>query len=100
VVRFARLIHRPVRVLGGPAARAASGGNLSLPLVATHGGRAPAVIPLEVNAIVVQVELAQLGAGGDAELGVDLVQVVADRVPADNQLVGELLVGQPWLAGG
>jgi hypothetical protein len=30
VVRFARLIHRPVRVLGGPSARAAFGGNLSL----------------------------------------------------------------------
>src|SRR4029450_6802167 len=29
-VRFARLIHRPVRVLGGPSARAAFGGNLSL----------------------------------------------------------------------
>jgi hypothetical protein len=31
VVRFARLIHRRVRVLGGPAVRAAFGGNLSLP---------------------------------------------------------------------
>jgi hypothetical protein len=30
-VRFARLIHRPVRVLGEPAVRAACGGNLSLP---------------------------------------------------------------------
>jgi hypothetical protein len=30
VVRFARLIDRPVRELGGPAARAACGGNLSL----------------------------------------------------------------------
>jgi len=30
VVRFARLIQRPVRVLGVPSARAASGGNLSL----------------------------------------------------------------------
>jgi hypothetical protein len=30
VVRFARLIQRPVRVLGGPSARAAYGGNLSL----------------------------------------------------------------------
>jgi hypothetical protein len=29
-VRFARLIDRPVRVLGVPSARAASGGNLSL----------------------------------------------------------------------
>jgi predicted transposase YbfD/YdcC len=28
---FARLIHRPVRVLGGPAVRAAFGGNFSLP---------------------------------------------------------------------
>jgi hypothetical protein len=28
VVRFARLIHRRVRVLGGPAVRAAYGGNL------------------------------------------------------------------------
>jgi hypothetical protein len=31
VVRFARLIHRRGRVLGGPAVRAAFGGNLSLP---------------------------------------------------------------------
>jgi hypothetical protein len=31
VVRFARLIQRRVRVLGGPAVRAACGGNLSLP---------------------------------------------------------------------
>jgi hypothetical protein len=30
-VRFARLIQRPVRVLGGPIVRAAFGGNLSLP---------------------------------------------------------------------
>jgi hypothetical protein len=35
VVRFARLIHRPVRVLGGPAVRAASGGNLKR-LIATQ----------------------------------------------------------------
>jgi hypothetical protein len=31
VVRFARLMQRRGRVLGGPSARAASGGNLSLP---------------------------------------------------------------------
>jgi len=31
VVRFARLIHRRGRDLGGPSARAAFGGNLSLP---------------------------------------------------------------------
>jgi hypothetical protein len=30
-MRFARLIHRPVRVLGGPAVRAAFGGSPSLP---------------------------------------------------------------------
>jgi len=30
-MRFARLIHRPVRVLGGPAVLAAGGGNLILP---------------------------------------------------------------------
>jgi hypothetical protein len=30
-VRFARLIHRPVRVLGGPSVRVAFGANLSLP---------------------------------------------------------------------
>jgi hypothetical protein len=29
-MRFAQLIHRPVRVLGGPTARAACGGSLSL----------------------------------------------------------------------
>jgi hypothetical protein len=38
VVRFARLIHRPVRVLGGPAVRAACGGNVEPDLVATQGG--------------------------------------------------------------
>jgi hypothetical protein len=37
-VRFARLMHRPGRVLGGPAVRAAYGGNLSLTLVATWDG--------------------------------------------------------------
>jgi hypothetical protein len=31
MVRFARLIHRRGRDLGGPAVRAACGGNLSLP---------------------------------------------------------------------
>jgi hypothetical protein len=30
MVRFARLMHRRVRVLGGPAVRAAHGGNLKL----------------------------------------------------------------------
>jgi len=30
VVRFARLIHRPVRVVGGPAVRTACGDSLSL----------------------------------------------------------------------
>jgi hypothetical protein len=30
-VRFARLMHRRVRAFGGPAVRAAFGGNLSLP---------------------------------------------------------------------
>src|SRR5205823_3419744 len=43
-------------------------------------------------------DLAQAGARGDAQLGVDLVQVVADRVPAQEQPAGDLLVGQP-LAG-
>jgi hypothetical protein len=33
--RFARLIHRHGRVLGGPAVRAACGGNLEPALVAT-----------------------------------------------------------------
>ena len=37
-VRFAQLIQRPVRVLGGPAVRAACGGNLSPALVATWRG--------------------------------------------------------------
>lgn len=45
--------------------------------------------------IVVQVEPVQLGAGGDAELGVDLVQVVADRVGAQEQPLSDLLVAQP-----
>jgi hypothetical protein len=35
VVRFARLIHRRGRVLGGPSARAAFGGSLMPALVAT-----------------------------------------------------------------
>ena len=47
---------------------------------------------------MVQVQQAQLGPGGDAELGVDLVEVVPDGVAAHEQLVGDLLVGRP-LAG-
>jgi hypothetical protein len=47
---------------------------------------------------VVLVELAQVGAGGDAELGVDLGQVLADGVGAHEQLLGDLQVAQP-LAG-
>ena len=39
-VRFARLIHRPVRVLGGPSARAAFGGNLHPALIAAQGAMA------------------------------------------------------------
>jgi hypothetical protein len=35
-VRFAQLMHRPVRILGGPAVRAAFGGNLKPALVATQ----------------------------------------------------------------
>jgi hypothetical protein len=34
------LVHRPVRVLGGPAARAADGGNQSLPLLLLNVARA------------------------------------------------------------
>jgi hypothetical protein len=37
-VRFARLIHRPVRDLGGPSVRAAFGGNLRPALLNTQGG--------------------------------------------------------------
>jgi hypothetical protein len=37
-VRFARLIHRQARVLGGPTARAACGGNPKPALAATQGG--------------------------------------------------------------
>jgi hypothetical protein len=39
-VRFARLIHSGARVLGGPAVRAACGGNLKPALVVTQGARA------------------------------------------------------------
>jgi hypothetical protein len=39
-VRFARLIHRPVRVFGGPAVRAAFGGDPSLTWFATQSGSA------------------------------------------------------------
>jgi hypothetical protein len=38
VVRFARLIHRPVRVPGGPAVRAACGGRYQPAVVVTQGG--------------------------------------------------------------
>jgi hypothetical protein len=38
--RFAQLIQRRGRVLGGPAVRAACGGNLMPALVATKGGGA------------------------------------------------------------
>src|SRR5215471_19341978 len=37
----------------------------------------------------------RLGAGGDAELGEDLVQVVFDGPRADKQLSGDLPVGRP-----
>jgi len=43
-VRFARLIQRPIRDLGGPTARAACGGNLSLSWLP------PRVVPLERRA--------------------------------------------------
>jgi hypothetical protein len=48
VVRFAQLIQRPVRVLGGPTVRAASGGNQSLPelLLRVAGQEARRSIPL------------------------------------------------------
>jgi hypothetical protein len=39
-VRFARLMHRPVRVLGGPAVRAACGASLSLTWLPTLRGMA------------------------------------------------------------
>ena len=38
VVRFARLMHRRVRVLGGPAARAAYGGKFKPGPLAAQGG--------------------------------------------------------------
>jgi hypothetical protein len=38
MVRFARLIHQPVRVLGGPSFRVAFGGNLKPALVASWRG--------------------------------------------------------------
>jgi hypothetical protein len=49
VVRFARLLHRRVRVLGVPSARAAFGGNLKLALVAIHSGavRMPCCTPID-----------------------------------------------------
>jgi hypothetical protein len=42
VVRFARLIQWPVRVLGGPSARAACGGSRKPAQLATQGGTARA----------------------------------------------------------
>jgi hypothetical protein len=49
MVRFARLIQRRVRVLGGPAVRAAFGGTLSLTWLPLQVVAAPAVILLEVS---------------------------------------------------
>jgi hypothetical protein len=43
-VRFARLIHSGARDLGGPAVRAACGGNLKPALVATQGNAASTAI--------------------------------------------------------
>src|SRR5918998_75251 len=51
------------------------------------GGRA-----VSVGGEGVEVEVSQLRAGGDAELGERLVQVVADRAGAEEQLRGDLLV--------
>jgi RimJ/RimL family protein N-acetyltransferase len=44
MVRFARLMHRPVRVLGGPTVRAACGGSLKPDLVTTQGGTGGSVM--------------------------------------------------------
>jgi hypothetical protein len=49
MVRFARFIQRRVRVLGGPAVRAAFGGTLSLTWLPLQVVAAPAVILLEVS---------------------------------------------------
>jgi hypothetical protein len=49
-VRFARLMHRPGRVLGGPAVRAAGGGgDLSLPWLPLTVLRMNALVPLNVD---------------------------------------------------
>jgi hypothetical protein len=48
-VRFARLMHRPVRVLGGPAVRAACGSDLSLPWLPLTVRGMNAVLPLNVD---------------------------------------------------
>jgi hypothetical protein len=58
VVRFARLIHRRGRVLGGPSARAAFGGNLRLPWLP------PTVVPQK------RTGRAGTGTGGPVDLPV------------------------------
>src|SRR5918992_3110701 len=65
---------------------------------APWSGRAPFAVRLPLSrsgAGVGEVEVAQLAPGAYAELGVDLVQVVGGRVPAQEQPVGDLLVAQP-----
>jgi hypothetical protein len=49
VVRFARLIQRPVRVVGGPAVCAAGGGDLSLPWLPLTVLRYDAVLSFNVD---------------------------------------------------
>jgi hypothetical protein len=51
VVRFARLIHRRGRVLGGPAVRAAFGGNLILPWLLRTVVRQPSVADLHLGSV-------------------------------------------------
>ena len=87
--RFGRLIQRPVRVLGGPAVRAACGGDLKPDLVATQGGRArtglgvflvrwAASEPQAKQAVVIQ---GRGGAAGSPRLRPGRRRIDPDRPP-------------------
>src|SRR4051795_667833 len=60
-------------------------------------GRTSDLTSLCAGALSAELDGRQLGARGDAELRVDLAQVVLDRPPAEEQPRGDLRVAQPVL---
>src|SRR5215472_6837068 len=83
-----------------PGAGSHPGAALACALVvgrADQGQRSPESAPRlpAWPASILGEDAGQVAAGADLELGEDLVQVVLDRLAADEQLGGDLLVGCP-----